>query len=106
MKSQWILHSWNDEECVKILKKCKESLKKKGKVGKVIIIEMVLDIDQKGDITKSTETQLFFDMLMMVVVTGKERNEKEWSNLIYSAGFSGYKITPILGLRSVIEIYP
>ncbi|KAK2430488.1 hypothetical protein P8452_43879 [Trifolium repens] len=103
---KWILHSWNDEECVKILKKCKESLKKKGKEGKLIIIEMVLDIDQKGDITKSTETQLFFDMLMMVVVTGKERNEKEWSNLIYSAGFSGYKITPILGLRSVIEIYP
>ncbi|XP_045831890.1 trans-resveratrol di-O-methyltransferase-like [Trifolium pratense] len=103
---KWILHDWNDEECVKILKKCKESLKQKGKEGKVIIIDMVLEIDHKGDITKSTETQLFFDMMMMVLVTGKERNEKEWSNLIYSAGFGGYKITPILGLRSMIEIYP
>jgi hypothetical protein len=108
MKSQWILHDWNDEKCVKILKKCKESLKQKGKEGKVIIIDMVLDIDMKGDndITKSIETQLFFDMLMMVLVNGKERNEKEWSILIYSAGFSGYKITPILGIRSMIEIYP
>ncbi|GAU36251.1 hypothetical protein TSUD_214480 [Trifolium subterraneum] len=93
---KWILHDWNDEECVKILKKCKESLKQKDKEGKVIIIEMVLEIDQKGDIAKSTETQLFFDMLMMVLVTGKERNEKEWGNLIYSGGFGGYKITPIL----------
>ncbi|KAK2376602.1 putative O-methyltransferase [Trifolium repens] len=105
---KWILHDWNDEKCVKILKKCKESLKQKGKEGKVIIIDMVVDIDMKGDndITKSTETQLFFDMLMMVVLTGKERNEKEWSILVYSAGFSGYKITSILGLRSMIELYP
>jgi hypothetical protein len=45
-------------------------------------------------------------MLMMVLFTGKERNEEEWIKLISSAGFSNYKITPVLGLRSVIEIYP
>ncbi|KAI5434985.1 putative O-methyltransferase 3, variant 2, partial [Lathyrus oleraceus] len=100
---KWILHDWNDKECVNILKKCKESLEKKGKEGKVIIIDIVLDTKN----TKETvETQLFFDMLMMVLLTGKERNEKEWVNLILSAGFSDYKITPILGLRSMIEIYP
>lgn len=103
MTSQWILHDWNDEECVNILKKCKESLKKKGKDGKVIIIDMVVDNE---NINKSVETQLFFDMLMMVILTGKERNKKEWVKLILSAGFSDYKITPILGLRSMIEIYP
>ncbi|KAL5102270.1 hypothetical protein RYX36_006597 [Vicia faba] len=102
---KWILHDWNDEECVKILKKCKESLEKKGKEGKVIIIEMVLD-NEKENINESVETQLLFDMLMMVLVTGKERNKREWIKLISSAGFSDYKITPILGLRSIIEIYP
>ena len=76
----------------------------KGKEGKVIIIDMVREDEKRDD--ESVETQLFFDMLMMVLVTGKERNEKEWAKLIFSAGFSDYKITPVLGLRSLIEIYP
>ncbi|CAJ1970735.1 unnamed protein product [Sphenostylis stenocarpa] len=99
-----VLHDWSDEECVNILKKCKEAMWKKGKEGKVIIIEMVMDNEKKDD--ESFETQLFFDMLMMVLVTGKERNEKEWFKLISSAGFNNYKITPVLGLKSLIEIYP
>ncbi|GAU36250.1 hypothetical protein TSUD_214470 [Trifolium subterraneum] len=36
---KWILHSWNDEKCVKILKKCKESLKQKGEEGKFVMPE-------------------------------------------------------------------
>jgi hypothetical protein len=99
---KWILHDWNDEECVRILKNCKDAIAKKGKQGKVIIIDMVVD---KGN-GESVETQLFFDMLMMVLASGKERTEKEWIKLISSAGFNDYKITPILGLRSLIEIYP
>ncbi|CBI21918.3 unnamed protein product, partial [Vitis vinifera] len=37
---------------------------------------------------------------------GKERNEKEWEKLFLAAGFTHYKITPALGLRSLIEVYP
>ena len=98
------MHDWNDEECVKILKNCKDAIAKKGKEGKVVIIDMGLDCE-KGDNNESVETKLFFDMLMMVTLTGKERTKKEWVKLISSAGFSDYKITPILGLRAVIEIY-
>ena len=101
---QWILHDWSDEECVKILKRCREAITSNNKKGKVIIIDMMVE-SQKGD-EESTETQLFFDMLMMVLVSGKERNEKEWAKLFFDAGFSDYKITPVLGLRSLIEVYP
>ena len=66
---------------------------------------MVIKNQDEGD-EKSIETQLFFDMLMMALVTGKERNEKEWANLFLDAGFKDYKISPILGLRSLIEVYP
>jgi len=104
MRKQWILHDWSDEDSVNILKKCKEALSRKGKEGKVIIIDMVVDKEMKDD--ESFETQLFFDMLMMVFFTGKERNKKEWVKLISSAGFNNYKITPVVGLRSLIEIYP
>uniref|UniRef100_F6H5G1 O-methyltransferase C-terminal domain-containing protein n=1 Tax=Vitis vinifera TaxID=29760 RepID=F6H5G1_VITVI len=85
-----------------LLKKCKGAIPNKG--GKVIIIDMVVE-SNKGD-NKEVETQLFMDMLMMVVVAGKERNEKEWEKLFLAAGFTHYKITPALGLRSLIEVYP
>ena len=89
---------------MKILKKCKEAIVSKGKEGKVIIIDMVIG-NEKGD-NESVETKLFYDMEMMVLVTGKERNEKEWAKLIFSAGFSNYTITAVLGSRSLIEVYP
>ncbi|KAA0059108.1 trans-resveratrol di-O-methyltransferase-like [Cucumis melo var. makuwa] len=101
---KWILHDWSDEECVKILKKCKEAITSNGNKGKVMVIDLVL-FNKKND-QDSIETQLFHDMLMMVVTGGKEREEKEWAKLIKEAGFSAYKIFPILGLRSLIEIYP
>ncbi|XP_061345241.1 probable O-methyltransferase 3 [Gastrolobium bilobum] len=101
---KWILHDWNDEECVKILKKCKEALTSKGKEGKVIIIEVVMGNEEIDG--EFVDTKLFFDMEMMALVTGKERNEKEWAKLFFSAGFSNYKITQLLGLKSLIEVYP
>ncbi|KAM0047957.1 putative O-methyltransferase domain, S-adenosyl-L-methionine-dependent methyltransferase [Helianthus debilis subsp. tardiflorus] len=52
------------------------------------------------------ETQLFFDMLLMTLLEGRERSEEDWAKLFLDAGFSDYKITPILGLRSLIEVYP
>ncbi|KAK9922653.1 hypothetical protein M0R45_031108 [Rubus argutus] len=101
---KFIIHDWSDEESVKILKRCKEAITSNDKIGKVIIIDMTTE-NQKGD-EESIETQLFFDMLMMMLVNGKERNEKEWGQLFFDAGFSDYKITPILGVRSLIEVYP
>ncbi|KOM50174.1 hypothetical protein LR48_Vigan08g100100 [Vigna angularis] len=96
---KWILHDWNDEQCVRILKKCKEGVKRK-----VIAIDMVLE-SEKLDY-ESTKTQLMIDMVVMVLYPGKERTEKEWAKIIFSAGFTDYKITPLVGLRSLIEIYP
>ncbi|CAA2987560.1 trans-resveratrol di-O-methyltransferase-like [Olea europaea subsp. europaea] len=39
---KWILHDWSDEECVQILKKCKEAIPRKENGGKVIIIDMIV----------------------------------------------------------------
>ncbi|KAL5774377.1 hypothetical protein ACOSP7_011934 [Xanthoceras sorbifolium] len=99
-----VFHAYGDEDCVKILKKCREAISSKGEGGKVIIIDIV--INEKKDEHELTEAKLFFDMLMMVVVTGRERNEKEWERIFLEAGFSHYKITPLFGLRSLIEVFP
>ena len=87
-----------------ILKKCREANCSNDGAGKVIIVDMIIE-SPKID-KKSAETQLYLDMLMMVNLTGKERNKKEWEKLFLAAGFSHYKITPIVGLRSLIEVYP
>ncbi|GMH07282.1 hypothetical protein Nepgr_009122 [Nepenthes gracilis] len=96
-----VLHNWNDEECVMILKQCKEAILKSNNRGKVIVIDSVL-----GNKNNDHDAQVFFDLLMMTVTTGKERNEEEWHKLFVDAGFSRYKIASKLGIRSVIEIYP
>ncbi|KAH7692270.1 O-methyltransferase COMT-type protein [Dioscorea alata] len=87
-----ILHCWSDEDCVKILKHCKVAIPNKDNGGKIIIIDM--------------RQQLFSDLLMLIATKGKERNESEWRDIIFAAGFTNYKITPLIGLRSVIEVYP
>ncbi|WOL20219.1 hypothetical protein Cni_G29023 [Canna indica] len=101
---RWVLMCWNDEDCVKILKRCREAIEpSKTKGGKVLIVDIVIKDGERFD--KSTETQLFFDMLMVVVRGAKQREEHEWHKLFTEAGFSNYKITPF-GLRSLIEVYP
>ncbi|KAG8373810.1 hypothetical protein BUALT_Bualt11G0063800 [Buddleja alternifolia] len=104
---KWILHDWSDDECVEILKKCKEAIPNKDKGGKVIIIDMVVDnYKLKEEQHSATETQLSLDLLMMTLTSGRERSEKDWANLFCIAGFTSYKITPVLGLKSLIEVLP
>ncbi|XP_022874090.1 trans-resveratrol di-O-methyltransferase-like [Olea europaea var. sylvestris] len=102
---KWILHDWSDEECIKILKKCKEAIPSKEEGGKLIIIDMVV-VDNQKEEEEIIESQLFFDMMMMVAVGGIEREEREWMKLLKASGFSHYKIINKLGSRSLIEVYP
>ncbi|KAI3800841.1 hypothetical protein L1987_28938 [Smallanthus sonchifolius] len=102
-----VLHNWSDDNVLKILKRCREAIRSVGddsKKGKVIIIDMV--VDEKHERHEITETKMVFDMLMMVLVTGRERTEVEWEKLFLEAGFSRYKITPNFGLRSLMEVFP
>ncbi|KAF2283279.1 hypothetical protein GH714_043636 [Hevea brasiliensis] len=100
-----IFHILDDEECLKLLKKCKEAIKNNcERSGKVIIIDTVME--DRNWVKQSTETIQLYDLEMMVLVSGQERNEKEWAKLFFDAGFSSYKINPVLGLRSIIEVYP
>lgn len=70
----------------------------------MIIVDIIVD-DEKQE-QKATETKLFCDILLMTLLPDKERTEKEWAKLFAAVGLRNYKITPILGLRSVIEVFP
>ncbi|CAI8618365.1 unnamed protein product [Vicia faba] len=101
---KWVLLDRDDELSLKILKNSKEAISHKGKDGKVIIIDIA--IDETSDDHGLTELKLHFDMVMLTLHNGKERERKESEKLIYHAGFSRYKIFPICGFKSLIEVYP
>lgn len=70
----------------------------------MIIIEAVLERQMEDE--ESTETELCGNALMMATFNNTKRNEREWKDLFMAAGFSNYKITTFLGLRSLIEVFP
>ncbi|ESR34243.1 O-methyltransferase ZRP4 [Citrus sinensis] len=88
----------------KILKKRREAIASNGERGKVIIIDIVINAEEEEH--ELTETKFLFDIVMSVNATGKERTESEWAKLFFDAVFSHYKITPIFGMKSLIEVYP
>uniref|UniRef100_A0A0A9ACM2 O-methyltransferase C-terminal domain-containing protein n=1 Tax=Arundo donax TaxID=35708 RepID=A0A0A9ACM2_ARUDO len=99
---KFVLHNWSDEDCVKILKRSREAISTREPKGKVIIIDAVLGSQSK----KTLEAQLLLDLCMMVVTTGKQREEENWHRIFLDAGFTRYKISPLIGSRSLIEVYP
>ncbi|KAM7271659.1 hypothetical protein ACFE04_030873 [Oxalis oulophora] len=103
---KFILHDWNDGECVQILKNCKEAITKNdNKEGKLIFIDTVIG-SISDEIEGSLDLQLLLDVGMMALVTGKERTEEEFAKIFKDPGLNNYKIYPILGARSLIEVFP
>ena len=66
------MHDWNNDECVNILKRCKEAITSKGKKGKVIIIDAVINEEDEQDCTTA---KLLFDILIMAHANGKEKQK-------------------------------
>lgn len=101
---QWILHDWNDEKCVEILKKCKKALPE---TGRIIVIEMILP-REVSETDVATKNSLCLDLTMMTITSGgKERTEEEFEDLAKKAGFKPPRI--IYGAYSywmIIELYP
>ncbi|KAL6878402.1 hypothetical protein ACP4OV_012572 [Aristida adscensionis] len=97
------LHDWGDDECVNTLKNCKQAILSRDGGGKVIIMDMVVGCGP-SDI-KHIETQVLFDFFILMV-DGVERDEQEWKRIFFEAGFKDYRVTPVLGVLSIIEVYP
>ncbi|KAM4089485.1 hypothetical protein ACB094_07G155700 [Castanea mollissima] len=99
---KWILHDWGDNECIQILKKCREAVLENK--GKVIIVDVVIE---EAEIDKLTDVRLALDMAMMAHTNkGKERTLKEWGFVLGEAGFSRYTVKTIHAVQSVIEAFP
>ena len=108
MHVQWVLHDWGDEECIKILRNCREAV---GDKGRLIIAEAVIQEGGEGGRKKSSgeeEVGLMLDMVMMAHTNiGKERSEREWEHVIRESGFSTFSVRPIpSSVKSLILAFP
>jgi hypothetical protein len=89
-----IIHDWNDEECVTILKNCRKGITEG---GKLLVIEMVVPPGNEPSLSK------LLDLQMLAVLPGCERTEEEYSTLFSAAGFKLTRIVPTMSPYSVIE---
>jgi hypothetical protein len=89
-----ILHDWNDEQALQILKRCRQAMRPG---GRVIVIEALL-----GEIGEPGWLPLW-DLNMMVMLTGRERTPTEFRGLLEDAGLRLSKGTPIRSPMAVIE---
>jgi len=91
---KWIIHDWDDQRSVAILKNCRSAMAAN---GRVLLVEAVI---QPGPATSFSK---YVDLNMLVMTGGRERTEAEYRALLDSAGLRLTRIIPTHTEMSVIE---
>ncbi|GAB2453409.1 methyltransferase [Streptomyces incanus] len=94
---KFVLHDWDDDSCVRILRNCREALRPG---GRVLVMELL--VDEVG--TPGLEPLM--DLNMMALSTGRERSLDEFENLFERAGLKPASTKPSVSRVSVLELVP
>ena len=94
---KWILHDWDDEAAIKILRTCRRATTQ---AGRLLIVEHVVG---PPNVTRDAK---FMDLTMMVMNGGKERTEAELTVILSKAGFRLTSLIETEGPQSLIEAIP
>ena len=89
-----ILHDWNDDECVTILRRVREAM---APSARVVVVEML--ITSSGPPSPAP----LLDLNMLVMLTGKERTADEFGALFAKAGLALKSVTPTHSPFAVLE---
>ncbi|GAB4832084.1 hypothetical protein Ancab_006119 [Ancistrocladus abbreviatus] len=99
MKS--ILHDWDDEKCLKLLKNCYQVLEEK---GKVIVVTSVMP--EAGETSSEAKYVTQLDMMMLANFgVGRERTQNELKALAKAAGFQCFQPVCSVHANWIIELY-
>jgi hypothetical protein len=92
-----IIHDWDDEKSITILRNCRRAM---GGKGTVLLVESVIPPGNDPFPGK------FLDLNMLVMPGGMERTASEYRTLLEAAGFRLGRIVPTQSEVSVIEGEP
>jgi SAM-dependent methyltransferase len=93
---KWIIHDWDDEQSIAILKNCHRAM---APSGKLLLVEAIVPPGNEPSLSK------WFDLNMLVMTGGRERTEAEYRNLFRAAGLELTRVVPTPSPSSVIEGY-
>ena len=91
---KWIIHDWNDDQSISIMKNCHRALPEN---GRLILIEAAVPETNEPHFSK------FIDLNMLVITGGRERTPEEFRRLYEASGFKLSRIVPTESPFSVIE---
>lgn len=80
-----VLRCFEDEDCVRVLRNCREKM---AAGGRVLAVEMLMD----DGIPPSPKG--LADLQALAVYGGKDRTRREWADLMTGAGFAGPTFYP------------
>jgi hypothetical protein len=92
-----VIHDWDDERAIKILRNCRRSM---GQQSRVLLVEFIVPAGEGKSFSK------LLDLNMLVMNGGRERTESEYRRLFDAAGLRMTRIIPTLSPLYVLEATP
>jgi hypothetical protein len=92
-----ILHDWDDERSVAILRQCRRAMPTH---GRLLVIELVLPPGEEPFRGK------WLDLHMLVLLGARERTATEYDALFRRAGFTLMRVVPTAAGASIVEAVP
>lgn len=89
-----IIHDWSEEQCLTILRNCRDAMHDD---SKLLIVEFVLPEGDEPHIGK------MLDIVMLVLPGGEERTPAEYSELLSKAGLKMTNVIPTNSPASIVE---
>ncbi len=94
-----ILHDWDDERCVAILKKCRAAMRES---ARLVIIELLLPERMTAGAPRLSAALL--DLIMLVYAGGRERTEAEFAQLLERSDLRLQSTTALAAGQHVLEV--
>jgi len=93
-----VLHDWNDADCVRILRCCKQAMKPS---ARLLIVEQLMP--QKVEPTAAHRALCASDLHMLVALAAAERDQGQFDALLREAGLVSLRVVPTPTQFSIIE---
>jgi hypothetical protein len=92
-----VLHDWDDDTCAELLTRCRKAM---APTGRVLVVDAVIPPGNDPHPAK------IVDLVMMGILTGRERTEAELAALFAASGFRLTNVIPTHSMLAIVEGIP